>query len=96
MRGKSSARCGSLPAKGSGVMFSIHGIAGQVFSGTLEAMDRVRRLAHVRSVRTIAQDDEEFGGEAVVTRPTQEAVRALSQDAAGGSWSVARSSMWRR
>lgn len=57
-------------------MFSVYGVTGQVFSGTLEAMDRVHRLARARSVRAIDQDGEEFGVEAVVTHPTQEAVRA--------------------
>lgn len=57
-------------------MFSIYGVTGQVFSGTLEAMDRVHRLARARSARTIAQDGEEFGVEAPVPQPTQEAVRA--------------------
>lgn len=64
-------------------MFSVYGLSGQVFSGTLEAMDRVHRLARVRSVRAIDQDGEEFGAglgvEAVVSRPTQEAVRAYRQ-----------------
>lgn len=57
-------------------MFSVYGITGQVFSGTLEAMDRVHRLARARGVRAIAQDGDEFGVEAVVGQPTQEAVRA--------------------
>lgn len=63
-------------------MFSIYGISGQVFNGTLEAMDRVHRLARTRSVRAIAQDAEESGVEAteaaktVIARTTQEAVRA--------------------
>lgn len=57
-------------------MFSIYGVTGQVFSGTLEAMDRVYRLSRARNVREVARDGEEFGVEAVVSRPTQEAVRA--------------------
>ena len=64
-------------------MFSVYGLSGQVFSGTLEAMDRVHRLARARSVRAIDQDGEEFGAalgvEAIVSRPTQEAVRAYRQ-----------------
>lgn len=60
-------------------MFSVYGLTGQVFSGTLEAMDRVHRLARARAVRAIDQDGEEFGVEAVVSRPTQEAVRAYRQ-----------------
>lgn len=57
-------------------MFSVYGVSGQVFSGTLEAMDRVHRLARARSARAIDQDGEEFGVEAVVAHPNQEAVRA--------------------
>lgn len=60
-------------------MFSVYGLTGQVFSGTLEAMDRVYRLARARSVRAMDQDGEEFGVEAMVSRPTQEAVRAYRQ-----------------
>jgi len=57
-------------------MFSVYGVTGQVFTGTLEAMDRVHRLARARSVRAIDQDGDEFGVEAVVAHPSQEAVRA--------------------
>jgi acetoin utilization protein AcuB len=57
-------------------MFSVYGVTGQVFSGTLEAMDRVHRLSRARNVREIARDGEEFGVEAILSRPTQEAVRA--------------------
>lgn len=57
-------------------MFSVYGITGQVFSGTLEAMERVHQLARARSARAIAQDGEEFGVEAVAAQPTQEAVLA--------------------
>lgn len=57
-------------------MFSIYGVSGRVFSGTLEAMDRVHRLARARSVRAIDQDGDEFGVEAVIAHPSREAVRA--------------------
>lgn len=67
-------------------MFSVYGISGPIFSGTLEAMDRVQRLARARPVRPIAQDGDEFGIEmpqgaapgvgALVDRPSQQAVRA--------------------
>lgn len=57
-------------------MFSVYGITGQIFSGTLEAMDRVQRLARTRSVRPIARDGDELGVEALADRPTQEVVRA--------------------
>ena len=36
-------------------MFSIHGISGQVFSGPLEAMDRVNALAIARRAREIGR-----------------------------------------
>lgn len=57
-------------------MFTVYGISGQVFSGTLEAMDRVHHLARARSARAIAEDGEELGAEALVGDPTQQAVRA--------------------
>lgn len=57
-------------------MFSIYGITGQTFSGTLEAMNRVHRLAHARPARAIAQDGDEFGVEAIARQPSREAVRA--------------------
>ena len=57
-------------------MFSVYGVTGQVFSGTLEAMDRVHRLARTRNMREIARDGEEFGVEAVASHPSQDAVRA--------------------
>lgn len=60
-------------------MFSIHGISGQVFSGPLEAMDRVNALAIARRARAIAQDGDEFGVEAVASQPREEAIRAYRQ-----------------
>jgi CBS domain-containing protein len=45
-------------------MFSIYGVAGQVFSGTLEDMIRVRATEKVRSVRAIANDGVEQPGTA--------------------------------
>ena len=60
-------------------MFSIYGITGQVFSGTLEEMNRVRALARARSARAIASEGEEMGGEAIGRaneRPREDAVRA--------------------
>jgi CBS domain-containing protein len=38
-------------------MFSVYGVTGQVFSGTLEDMNRVRGLARSRSSRPIDRDD---------------------------------------
>lgn len=60
-------------------MFSIYGISGQVFSGTLEEMIRVNALARARAVRAIAEDGEELGIEAVPganTRLREDAVKA--------------------
>lgn len=60
-------------------MFSIYGVTGQVFNGTLEEMVRVRALARARSARAIAQEGEEMGVEAVAgstNRSHEEAVRA--------------------
>jgi CBS domain-containing protein len=57
-------------------MFSLYGVTGQVFSGTLEAMDRVHPLARARFARPIARDGEELGFEAIAAAPTRQAVRA--------------------
>jgi len=42
-------------------MFSIYGISGQVFNGTLEQMNRVHAANRSRSVRAIGEDGEELG-----------------------------------
>jgi CBS domain-containing protein len=60
-------------------MFSIYGVTGQVFSGTLEEMNRLHALARARKARAIAQEGEELGAEAVTYvahRLQEEAVRA--------------------
>ena len=60
-------------------MFSIYGVSGQVFSGTLEEMNRVNALARARAARAIAQDGEELGIEAIPgasTRLREDAVKA--------------------
>ena len=60
-------------------MFSIYGISGQVFKGSLEEMNRVHSLARARAARAIAQDGEELGVEAILaasTRPQEEAINA--------------------
>lgn len=60
-------------------MFSIYGISGPIFSGTLEEMNRVRALAKARAARAIAQEGDEMGVEAMVHppgHPGEEAVRA--------------------
>jgi len=61
------------------IMFSIYGVTGQVFSGTLEQMNRVHAIAKARSARTIAQEGEELGVEvttSVASQPNEEVVRA--------------------
>ncbi|MDP2881090.1 MAG: CBS domain-containing protein [Azonexus sp.] len=59
-------------------MFSIYGMTGQVFSGTLEAMNRVYPLARARNARGVAQEGDEIGVETMSTPLPlqQEAVRA--------------------
>lgn len=60
-------------------MFSIYGLSGQVFSGTLEEMNRVNTLARAKAVRAIAQNGGELGFEATVgatSRPREDAVSA--------------------
>lgn len=60
-------------------MFSIYGITGQVFSGTLEAMNRVYPLAASRHVRGIARDGDEIGVTGQEPFLQKEAVRAYRQ-----------------
>lgn len=60
-------------------MFSIYGITGQVFSGTLEAMNRVYPLAASRHVRAIAREGEEIGPAGPEAFLQKEAVRAYRQ-----------------
>ena len=60
-------------------MFTIYGVSGQVFSGTLEEMNRVNALARTRAARAIAEDGEEPGIEAILgasTRLREDAVNA--------------------
>jgi acetoin utilization protein AcuB len=57
-------------------MFSVYGMTGQVFSGTLEAMNRVYPLSRTRNARGVAQEGDEIGAEAPTTPLQQEAVRA--------------------
>lgn len=52
-------------------MFSIYGVSGQVFSGTLEEMNRVGALARAKAVRAIAQDGGELGFESTVGATTR-------------------------
>jgi len=57
-------------------MFSIYGMTGQVFTGSLEAMNRVYPLAQARRARGVAREGDELGVESVVTPLGQEAVLA--------------------
>lgn len=60
-------------------MFSIYGVTGQVFSGTLEQMNRVRALSNARTARAIVEEGDELGVEAisgVSGRSQGDAVRA--------------------
>ncbi|MCX8146613.1 MAG: CBS domain-containing protein [Azovibrio sp.] len=57
-------------------MFSIYGLTGQVFQGSLEALRRVHPLASARAARGIAREGEELGVEAQGTAPGAAAVRA--------------------
>lgn len=58
-------------------MFSVYGVSGQVFSGTLEALNRIHPLAAARHARGIAREGDELGAEATLPVPLrQEAVNA--------------------
>ena len=60
-------------------MFSIYGITGQVYSGTLETMNRVHAISKARTPRPIAKDGDETGTEAMTSmagRINEDAVRA--------------------
>jgi hypothetical protein len=79
-------------------MFSIHGLTGQVFSGTLEEMIRVRALARARAARAIAEEGDESVVEPVArsrSRTREEAVRAyramLPPSCSNTGWTVFRS-----
>jgi len=43
-------------------VFSVYGVKGHVFSGTLEQMDRVRELARSRSSRTVERNEDTCQG----------------------------------
>ena len=53
-------------------MFTIHGVTGQTFSGTLEEMQRVNGLKPSKSIRAIAHEGEELGGVGTENRRKQE------------------------
>jgi acetoin utilization protein AcuB len=56
-------------------MFSIYGVSGQIFKGTLEEMKRVHAIERSDSTRTIAQKGEDPGVETSGSRINEEAVR---------------------
>jgi acetoin utilization protein AcuB len=41
-------------------MFSIYGLTGQIFSGTLEQLDQVRKTTPVRRVRAVDEDGQDL------------------------------------
>ena len=60
-------------------MFSVYGVTGQVFSGTLEEMNRVRGMARARSSRPIDREDINWQVDNLGTagnRPNEKAVQA--------------------
>ena len=60
-------------------MFSVYGVTGQVFSGTLEDMNRVRGMARARSSRPIDREDINWQVDNLGTagnRPNEKAVQA--------------------
>ena len=62
-------------------MFTIHGITGQVFSGSLEEMNRVFATDKTRKVRAIEKEGDELGGVDVEVsrRPQETAIQAYRQ-----------------
>ena len=65
-------------------MFSIYGITGQVFQGTLEQLKRVPRVTPSRHVRGINLEGDEVGVEAIAARH-----REASSDTTGQEQAVA-------
>lgn len=60
-------------------MFSIYGLTGRVFSGTLEEMNLVRELARARSPRAIDREDLNWPVDTLIASgagPNEKAVRA--------------------
>lgn len=60
-------------------MFSIYGMSGPVFSGSLEDLKRVRQLHGLRAVRPIAKEGEESSVAVMATRPRAEALHAYQE-----------------
>lgn len=57
-------------------MFSIYGISGQIFHGSLEEMKRVHALAKTRASRAISRDDTKPGFETEAGRSHEDAIQA--------------------
>lgn len=57
-------------------MFTVYGLTGQVFRGSLEALNRILPPVRSRNARGVAREGDELGVEAAGTSPGQEAVRA--------------------
>jgi CBS-domain-containing membrane protein len=60
-------------------MFSIYGMSGPVFSGTLEELKQVRQLHSLRGVRPIASEGEEPGVATGASPPREEAIHAYQE-----------------
>jgi CBS domain-containing protein len=60
-------------------MFSVYGISGPVFNGSLQELRQVRQLHSLRAVRPIAVEGEEAGVAVMATQPRAEAIRAYQE-----------------
>ncbi|MDO9601885.1 MAG: CBS domain-containing protein [Rhodocyclaceae bacterium] len=60
-------------------MFSVYGISGPVFNGSLKELRQVRQLHSLRAVRPIAVEGEEAGVAVTATQPRAEAIRAYQE-----------------
>lgn len=60
-------------------MFSIYGMSGPIFRGSLVELRQVRQLHSLRAVRPIAVDGEEPGVAVTASQPRAEAIRAYQE-----------------
>ena len=60
-------------------MFSIYGMSGPVFRGSLVELRQVRQLHSLRAVRPIAVEGEEAGVAVTASPPRAEAIRAYQE-----------------